>query len=72
MFKIATTTTTTIDLASLPYANWPEEAKALACEILSTRRREYFAMFPELRHDWMARQVSRMQQFNDRLLSDWL
>jgi len=72
MFKIATTTTTTVDLASLPYANWPEEAKSLAREILSRRRREYFGMFQELRHTWMALQVSRMQQFEDRLLSDWL
>jgi hypothetical protein len=57
-------TETTFDLTALPIEQWPDEAKELAKELLSTKRirTQLLEQLPDLRKDWLALKVEAYQQ----------
>jgi hypothetical protein len=60
--KIQTVTTKEIDLQSLPFIEWPEEAKEAAKAILSNPR--HLAVFqdqlgPEMKKSWITAKVEK-------------
>ena len=75
MFKITTettiTTTTTVDLASLPYAEWPDEAKEMARSIVALRHRKFDALHPNERKEWIVAQIYKLQDLYRLPISDW-